>query len=147
MPESLPDQPVIPDKLKILASDTDERKLAKRKRVKAIKSAHRLKKIDSARSEKQSAWKSFQKAAAKKTRVGFLTGKRNKESMFKTPDNFDGKVGVVGSGKTMTSFKSIGKIKKGATFCFFCRRSMVAILIVVLCLVGPVNMSESIESV
>ena len=37
-------------------------------------------------------------------KAGFFTG-RKKESIFKSPEGFDGKVGVTGSGKGITSFQ------------------------------------------
>lgn len=40
--------------------------------------------------------------------AGFFTGKK-KESMFKSPDAVQGKVGVVGSGQSMTEFQRRGK--------------------------------------
>lgn len=54
--------------------------------------------------EKQKAWQSFaSKGQKKKTSV------INDKSIFKTPDNPYGKVGVVNSGKGMTSFKTRGR--------------------------------------
>ncbi|KAH8919683.1 hypothetical protein BT69DRAFT_1213406 [Atractiella rhizophila] len=51
---------------------------------------------------KQSNWQNFTKKAAKKgIEIPGMTG----ESIFKTPDNPYGRVGVVGSGKPMTEYK------------------------------------------
>ncbi|KAF9274560.1 hypothetical protein BGZ68_000533 [Mortierella alpina] len=54
--------------------------------------------------QKQMAWQNFAKGGAKKTK-----GPALKKSIFATPDNPEGKVGVVGSGKGMTSFQQRGK--------------------------------------
>ncbi|CAO3567090.1 unnamed protein product [Mortierella alpina] len=54
--------------------------------------------------QKQMAWQNFSKGGAKKTKGPVL-----KKSIFATPDNPEGKVGVVGSGKGMTSFQQRGK--------------------------------------
>ena len=34
---------------------------------------------------------------------------KHRESIFKSPDTVDGKVGVTGSGKGMTNYKEMGK--------------------------------------
>ncbi|KAF9381227.1 hypothetical protein CPB97_007880 [Podila verticillata] len=56
--------------------------------------------------QKQMAWQNFAKGGAKKAKgsSGIL-----KKSIFATPDNPEGKVGVVGSGKGMTQFQQRGK--------------------------------------
>ncbi|KAG0365288.1 hypothetical protein BGX24_004211 [Mortierella sp. AD032] len=57
--------------------------------------------------QKQMAWQSFAKGGGKKgTKTG---GTGIKKSIFATPDNPEGKVGVVGSGKGMTQFQQRGK--------------------------------------
>jgi survival-of-motor-neuron-related-splicing factor 30 len=57
---------------------------------------------------KQKAWQSFAKSAEKKKKkIGQLP--INKKSIFATPDNPEGKVGVVGSGRGMTQFQQRGK--------------------------------------
>ncbi|KAG0232848.1 hypothetical protein BGW42_007857 [Actinomortierella wolfii] len=74
----------------------------------AGKVAPKKKKVNKAAEEaqeqiqKQNAWKSF---ATKGKKTGILA----KKSMFATPDNPHGKVGVVGSGKGMTQFQQRGK--------------------------------------
>ncbi|KAG0303887.1 hypothetical protein BGZ98_006171 [Dissophora globulifera] len=56
--------------------------------------------------QKQLAWQTFAKGGAKKVKgVAPIL----KKSIFATPDNPDGKVGVVGSGKGMTQFQQRGK--------------------------------------
>ncbi|KAF9580606.1 hypothetical protein BGW38_002677 [Lunasporangiospora selenospora] len=54
--------------------------------------------------QKQMAWQSFSKGGSKKSK-----GPALKKSIFATPDNPEGKVGVVGSGKGMTQFQQRGK--------------------------------------
>ncbi|KAF8931930.1 hypothetical protein BGZ47_011626 [Haplosporangium gracile] len=68
------------------------------------------KKTDAGPSEqvqKQMAWQNFAKGAKKGKTSGSSVGL--KKSIFATPDNPEGKVGVVGSGKGMTQFQQRGK--------------------------------------
>jgi len=62
---------------------------------------------------KQQAWQSFAKKGVKKgINIPGVSG----ESMFKSPDNPYGKVGVVGSGHGMTAYKAKERVRKdGAT--------------------------------
>lgn len=46
--------------------------------------------------------------------LGFFTG-RKKDSIFKSPEEVSGKVGVVGSGQGMTDFHKREKFIKGKT--------------------------------
>ncbi|GJJ76046.1 survival of motor neuron-related-splicing factor 30 [Entomortierella parvispora] len=55
--------------------------------------------------QKQMAWQNFAKGGAKKSKGGPIL----KKSIFATPDNPEGRVGVVGSGKGMTQFQQRGK--------------------------------------
>ncbi|KAK3833141.1 MAG: hypothetical protein JOS17DRAFT_774031 [Linnemannia elongata] len=77
------------------------------------------KKADAGPSEqvqKQMAWQNFAKGktgAKKGKAVGGSVGL--KKSIFATPDNPEGKVGVVGSGKGMTQFQQRGKHLYGNT--------------------------------
>ncbi|KAG0336382.1 hypothetical protein BG004_008081 [Podila humilis] len=57
--------------------------------------------------QKQMAWQSFAKGGSKKGAKG--SSSILKKSIFATPDNPEGKVGVVGSGKGMTQFQQRGK--------------------------------------
>ncbi|CAO3634941.1 unnamed protein product [Mucor hiemalis] len=59
---------------------------------------------------KKNAWLNFATGtnSKKKKSVGGAAP-INKKSIFKTPDNPEGKVGVVGSGKGMTTFQQRGK--------------------------------------
>ncbi|KAF7728644.1 hypothetical protein EC973_005681 [Apophysomyces ossiformis] len=55
---------------------------------------------------KKNAWLNFATASEKKKKKVLPI---NKKSIFKTPDNPEGKVGVVGSGRGMTNFQQRGK--------------------------------------
>ncbi|KAF9413606.1 hypothetical protein BGZ94_000675 [Podila epigama] len=78
----------------------------KRKRGPDGEGGPKKKKGPSEQVQKQMAWQNFAKGGAKKSKgtSGIL-----KKSIFATPDNPDGKVGVVGSGKGMTQFQQRGK--------------------------------------
>ncbi|KAI9266593.1 hypothetical protein BDA99DRAFT_558656 [Phascolomyces articulosus] len=59
---------------------------------------------------KKNAWLNFASGAdSKKKKKKMAAAPINKKSIFKTPDNPAGKVGVVGSGRGMTSFQQRGK--------------------------------------
>lgn len=85
----------IPKSLQVLPTDSEEVRLAKRKRVKAIKSANRLKEREDEGKSKKSAWESFQKKPKKA--VPMALSHKKKESIFKSPDG-GGRIGVTGSG-------------------------------------------------
>lgn len=53
--------------------------------------------------EKQESWLSFQDKSSRSTKAHFTGTKLTKESIFKTPDTVEGKVGVVRSGMGMTN--------------------------------------------
>ena len=79
-------------------------KIAKRKKIHAFKSKARQEQLEVAQNKKQNAWQQFQTTKAKTKKVGFYTG-RKKESIFKSPEDPFGKVGVIGSGKGLTDFQ------------------------------------------
>ena len=93
---------VIPEKLKILPTDTEEEKLQKKKRIKGLKSRNRIDNIEKERSAVQNTWKAFtaKKTISSKTSGGIPHVK--KRSMFASPDLVEGRVGVTGSGQAMT---------------------------------------------
>jgi len=96
---------VIPKSLKILPTDSEEERQAKKKRIHIIKSQTRLKKREEERKEKKSAWQEF---TSKGSKPGATTTAK-RESIFRSPDSVEGKVGVTGSGKPLTpspSFKA-----------------------------------------
>jgi len=96
----------IPESLKINKEDALDVKVAKKKKIHSIKSKNRFIQMDAMTNSKKNEWKNFM------DKVG--RGKRGvplkKESMFKSPDTVDGKVGVVGSGKGMTTFADTRKV-------------------------------------
>ncbi|KAH0939646.1 hypothetical protein HID58_007107 [Brassica napus] len=93
----------LPAKLKIDPNDPED-KIAKRKKIHAFKSKARQEQLEVAQNKKQNAWQQFQTTKAKTKKVGFYTG-RKKESIFKSPEDPCGKVGVIGSGKGLTDFQ------------------------------------------
>ncbi|GBG85997.1 hypothetical protein CBR_g40810 [Chara braunii] len=97
MPRSLP------AKLRIHPDDSEDVKAAKRRKQHAFKSKVRLERLEVTQNQRQNAWQQFQSARGKQRRVGFFTG-RKKESIFKSPDDVKGKVGVTNSGHVMTEF-------------------------------------------
>mmetsp|Transcript_31990 Transcript_31990/g.90805 ORF Transcript_31990/g.90805 Transcript_31990/m.90805 type:complete len:325 (-) Transcript_31990:73-1047(-) len=99
---------VIPASLEILPGDSEKEIHRKKKAIKKIKSERRFQEMDSAQKNRQKSWQDFQKGKGKAKTKGFLTGKK-KESMFKSPEGVDGKVGVVGSGRGMTDFHNRGR--------------------------------------
>ncbi|KAI9031957.1 hypothetical protein CLU79DRAFT_694227 [Phycomyces nitens] len=56
---------------------------------------------------KKNAWLNFASGSDKKKKK--VAAPINKKSIFKTPDNPEGRVGVVGSGRGMTTFQQRGK--------------------------------------
>ncbi|KAG0098762.1 hypothetical protein BGZ93_010475 [Podila epicladia] len=68
--------------------------------------AKKKKSTPSEQVQKQMAWQNFAKGGVKKAKG---SGGMLKKSIFATPDNPEGKVGVVGSGKGMTQFQQRGK--------------------------------------
>ncbi|GAN04221.1 survival of motor neuron-related-splicing factor 30 isoform X1 [Mucor ambiguus] len=59
---------------------------------------------------KKNAWLNFATGSSKKKKA---TPVINKKSIFKTPDNPEGKVGVIGSGKGMTSYQQRDVVNSG----------------------------------
>mmetsp|Transcript_115061 Transcript_115061/g.199659 ORF Transcript_115061/g.199659 Transcript_115061/m.199659 type:complete len:331 (-) Transcript_115061:105-1097(-) len=94
----------IPESIAIQKTDTEEVKETKRRKIQAIKKQQRGERIEETHQKKQSSWqKFFHNRASTRSKCGFLSGKP-KESIFKVPENLEGKVGVMGSGKGMTEF-------------------------------------------
>jgi survival-of-motor-neuron-related-splicing factor 30 len=94
---------VPPEKLKYKSTDTEDQKLSKKKKLKALKFNHKKKIFDKANKEKQETWMDFQHKASRSKKGHYQTVKVAKESIFKTPDNPESRVGVVGSGQGMSS--------------------------------------------
>ncbi|KAF0898219.1 hypothetical protein E2562_005819 [Oryza meyeriana var. granulata] len=94
----------LPTKLRIDPTDPEDVKAAKRKKIHAFKSKARFEQLEFAQNKRQNAWQQFQTTKGKAKKVGFFSG-RKKESIFKSPDDHRGKVGVTGSGKGLTEFQ------------------------------------------
>uniref|UniRef100_A0A7N0RFS3 Tudor domain-containing protein n=1 Tax=Kalanchoe fedtschenkoi TaxID=63787 RepID=A0A7N0RFS3_KALFE len=94
----------LPEKLRIDPNDPEDVKAAKRKKIHAFKSKLRKEQLEVTQNKRQNAWQQFQTTKGKTKKVGFFSG-RKRESIFKSPDDPQGKVGVTGSGKGLTDFQ------------------------------------------
>ncbi|TKY53853.1 Survival of motor neuron-related-splicing factor 30 [Spatholobus suberectus] len=94
----------LPAKLRIEADDTEDVKASKRKKIHAFKSKMRMEQLEVTQNKRQNAWQQFQSTKGKAKKIGFFSG-RKRESIFKSPDDPHGKVGVTGSGKGLTEFQ------------------------------------------
>ncbi|RDX67194.1 Survival of motor neuron-related-splicing factor 30 [Mucuna pruriens] len=88
----------LPAKLRIEADDPEDVKASKRKKIHAFKSKMRMEQLEVTQNKRQNAWQQFQSTKGKAKKIGFFSG-RKRESIFKSPDDPQGKVGVTGSGK------------------------------------------------
>ncbi|KAG5625766.1 hypothetical protein H5410_010984 [Solanum commersonii] len=79
-------------------------KAAKKKKIHAFKSKVRIEQLEVAQNKRQNAWQQFQSTKGQTKKVGFFSG-RKRESIFKSPEDPHGKVGVTGSGKGLTDFQ------------------------------------------
>ncbi|XP_048231794.1 uncharacterized protein LOC8262560 isoform X5 [Ricinus communis] len=94
----------LPAKLRINPDDTEEVKAAKRKKIHSFKSKMRFEQLEVVQNKRQNAWQQFQTTKGSSKKIGFFSG-RKRESIFKSPDDPNGKVGVTGSGKGLTEFQ------------------------------------------
>ncbi|KAF5803143.1 putative chromatin remodeling & transcriptional activation CHROMO-DOMAIN family [Helianthus annuus] len=94
----------LPAKLRIEPEDPEDVKAAKRKKIHAFKSKMRKEQIEVTQNKRQNAWQQFQTTKGRAKKIGFFSG-RKRESIFKSPDDPFGKVGVTGSGKGLTDFQ------------------------------------------
>nr|XP_011464940.1 PREDICTED: survival of motor neuron-related-splicing factor 30 isoform X2 [Fragaria vesca subsp. vesca] len=94
----------LPPKLRIEPDDPEDVKIAKRKKIHAFKSKMRMEQLEVSQNKRQNAWQQFQTTKGKTKKSGYLSG-RKRESIFKSPDDPFGKVGVTGSGKGLTDFQ------------------------------------------
>ncbi|KAK7292517.1 hypothetical protein RIF29_08299 [Crotalaria pallida] len=94
----------LPAKLRIEPDDPEDVKTAKRKKIHAFKSKMRIEQLEVTQNKRQNAWQQFQSTKGKTKKIGFFSG-RKRESIFKSPDDPQGKVGVTGSGKGLTEFQ------------------------------------------
>ena len=96
----------LPKSLVIRPTDDERTKVKKKKIMKSLKKKDRFVEMDRKQDVKKQGWQSFLQGKGSKKRKGFFTG-RKKESIFKTPDDARGKVGVTGSGKGLTDYKKV----------------------------------------
>ncbi|RYG69400.1 hypothetical protein EON64_02815 [archaeon] len=95
----------IPAKLKILPTDSEEEKKRKQKKVKAIKNKNRLIEQDMESTQVAQTWQKFvHKKSNKRALSSIVLPAKTGSSMFSTSDDSASKVGVVNSGKRMTTF-------------------------------------------
>lgn len=94
----------LPAKLRINPEDPEDLKASKKKKIHAFKSKLRLEQLEMTQNKRQNAWQQFQTTKGKSKKIGYFSG-RQKESIFKSPDDPKGKVGVTGSGKGITEFQ------------------------------------------
>mmetsp|Transcript_32608 Transcript_32608/g.91330 ORF Transcript_32608/g.91330 Transcript_32608/m.91330 type:complete len:227 (-) Transcript_32608:375-1055(-) len=99
VPKKLVIQP-IPKNLAVQPDDSAEEVARKKKRIHVIKSRNRLVEKELEREGKKQNWKDFIDGKGKKKKKKGLVRKR--ESIFKSPDSLDGRVGVTGSGRGLT---------------------------------------------
>eukprot|EP01038_Epipyxis_sp_PR26KG_P014084 gene14084-18900_t len=96
----------IPENLKPLPTDTEEEKKRKKKKLNAIKAKNKEIQQELEGAAVQQNWQKFVSKGAKRTSGGVT-----KSSMFATTEVVEGKVGVVNSGKGMTTFADRKKHK------------------------------------
>jgi len=89
----------IPDHLKILPNDSAEERQSKRKRIKHLKKRHKNGVIERELKTKKGKWQLFNERSRLKAKGHFVV-KKNSNSMFRTSQH--DKVGVIGTGRTMT---------------------------------------------
>lgn len=94
----------LPAKLRIEPEDSEDVKAAKRKKIHSFKSKIRKEQIEVTQNKRQNAWQQFQTTKGRAKKIGFFSG-RKRESIFKSPEDPFGKVGVTGSGKGLTDFQ------------------------------------------
>ncbi|KAI6132772.1 hypothetical protein EDD16DRAFT_1699256 [Pisolithus croceorrhizus] len=100
--------PAASNKRKLTKVEEEEREKKKKKNEKKLEAKAAKAKEQMA---KQAQWQKFAKKAEKKgVQIAGMSG----TSIFKTPDNPLGRVGVTGSGKGMTEVKLMGKHKFAA---------------------------------
>ncbi|KAH8051776.1 hypothetical protein JL722_10610 [Aureococcus anophagefferens] len=100
----------IPDHLRVSHTDSEQERLRKRRKVKALKQKDKQREKDEVRDGQKNSWLAFQSKGAKRKVAGSMKGAR-KGSIFASPDTVDGRVGVTGSGAEMTEFGERKKYK------------------------------------
>jgi hypothetical protein len=95
-----------PEHLRSTKNDSEKVREQKKKKVKALKYQHKTQLQEHDAKFKQNEWLSFQKRGSKQS-AGHFAFNKTAQSIFKSPDSYTGKVGVVGSGKAMTEYTSV----------------------------------------
>ncbi|EGG19944.1 putative splicing factor [Cavenderia fasciculata] len=104
----------VPKHLRINVDDSEETKKLKLKKQHSIKSANRVYRIDEENRQQKQKWQDFVNENKKSGKT--LTDRGLKKgSIFSTPDNLNGRVGVVGSGKAMTEGTQFSTKRKSIT--------------------------------
>lgn len=95
-----------PPHLVVIDSDSATEKNRKRRALKALKTKWHFKKKEAEGAEKQKSWQSFMDKGTKKKRKGIVAGtsKSGEGSIFRTEDGVNARVGVIGSGRSMTEY-------------------------------------------
>ncbi|XP_047164136.1 survival of motor neuron-related-splicing factor 30 isoform X2 [Vigna umbellata] len=97
--------------------DLQSRSLPAKLRIEADDPEDVMEQLEVTQNKRQNAWQQFQSTKGKAKKIGFFSG-RKRESIFKSPDDPQGKVGVTGSGKGLTEFQKREKhfhLKDGTT--------------------------------
>mmetsp|Transcript_41623 Transcript_41623/g.71713 ORF Transcript_41623/g.71713 Transcript_41623/m.71713 type:complete len:136 (+) Transcript_41623:230-637(+) len=103
----------IPDNLKVLPTDSQAERTRKRLKVKMLKSKFKQKEKSEEAVAKQKNWQSFMTKGKRKTISSKVAMK--KDSIFKSPETVDGKVGVIGSDNKMTEYQNKKKFQPSST--------------------------------
>lgn len=84
----------IPERLKVLPTDSEKVRTRKLRKIHAIETHNERLRVEQAHAQRQSSWQMFQSRG------------RSRTSIFRSPDGVDGRVGVTGSGRSMTTYSS-----------------------------------------
>mmetsp|Transcript_50972 Transcript_50972/g.75632 ORF Transcript_50972/g.75632 Transcript_50972/m.75632 type:complete len:225 (-) Transcript_50972:508-1182(-) len=105
----------IPPHLIPLESDNEPERNKKRRAIKALKRKWKSRVVEVERREKQKSWQDFvsgsggSKKKSKKRGLAGVDKLNKKKSIFRTEDGMNAKVGVIGSGKSMTEYTKRAK--------------------------------------
>ena len=93
----------IPEHLKVMPNDSQEERERKKKKLKHLKQNFKNSIIDRDMQNKRGKWNEFNETS-KVHAKGHFQMKKNTESIFKTPETLNSRVGVMNSGRGMTTF-------------------------------------------
>eukprot|EP00479_Gromia_sphaerica_P009327 TRINITY_DN3895_c0_g1_i1.p1 TRINITY_DN3895_c0_g1~~TRINITY_DN3895_c0_g1_i1.p1 ORF type:complete len:122 (+),score=25.92 TRINITY_DN3895_c0_g1_i1:775-1140(+) len=91
-----------PEYLLVKEGDSDETRKKKKKKIKALKAKHTILLGEPVRNNRKNNWLKFNDGKKKKKKSQRY--RREKRSIFASPDSVEGKVGVTNSGHTMTNY-------------------------------------------